>query len=255
MINKWTKEQTIIALSVYCKIPFNKATNTNTEIVKAANLIGRSPVAVKMKVGNFGSFDPELKAKGIVGLSNTSKLDEEVWYEYCNDWGKLAYDSALIIAKLENKSLEELIGLDIKKYPEGKERERLVKQRVNQDFFRDSVLASYNHRCCISGVSNSELLEACHIIEWSKDILNRTNPQNGLCLNPFFHKAYDNYLIGISPDMIISVSEDLIQNTNKSPFRDYLLGLIGEKIILPDKFFPQKDLLAIRYEQYHRRNG
>ena len=103
MINKWTKEQTIIALSVYCKIPFNKATNTNTEIVKAANLIGRSPVAVKMKVGNFGSFDPELKAKGIVGLSNTSKLDEEVWYEYCNDWGKLAYDSALIIAKLENK--------------------------------------------------------------------------------------------------------------------------------------------------------
>ena len=55
--------------------------------------------------------------------------------------------------------------------------------------------------------------------------------------------------------MIISVSEDLIQNTNKSPFRDYLLGLIGEKIILPDKFFPQKDLLAIRYEQYHRRNG
>ena len=114
MINKWTKEQTIIALSVYCKIPFNKATNTNTEIVKAANLIGRSPIAVKMKVGNFGSFDPELKAKGIVGLSNTSKLDEEVWYEYCNDWGKLAYDSALIIAKLENKSLEELIGLDIK---------------------------------------------------------------------------------------------------------------------------------------------
>lgn len=255
MVNKWTKEQTIVALNVYCKIPFNKATNTNPEIVKAANLIGRSPVSVKMKVGNFGSFDPELKARGIVGLSNTSKLDEEVWYEYCDDWGKLAFDSERIIAGLENKSIEESIGVDVKTLPEGKERERIVKQRINQSFFRSTVLASYNHRCCISGVAELELLEACHIVGWSQDILNRTNPQNGLCLNPFFHKAYDKYLIGISPDMIISVSEELIRNTSESAFKDYLLGLCGKKIMMPGKFFPQKDLLAIRYEQYHLKNG
>lgn len=95
-MNNWTKEQTIIALSVYCKIPFNKATDSNPEIIAAAKLIGRTPSAVKMKVGNFGSFDPELKARGIVGLSKTSKMDEEVWNEYSKDWERLAYDCEVI---------------------------------------------------------------------------------------------------------------------------------------------------------------
>lgn len=246
--NKWTREQTIIALSVYCKIPFNKATNTNVEIVKAAQLIGRSPVAVKMKVGNFGSFDPELKERGIVGLSNTSKLDEEVWNEYCNDWGKLAFDSERIIAKLENRELED--GLDIAKLPKGEEQERIIKQRINQNFFRSAVLASYNYKCCISGVGKTELLEACHIVGWSQDILNRTNPQNGLCMNSFFHKAFDNYLIGITPDFRIAISEDLLLHVSEDTFKKYLSKRNGEKIVLPSKFFPQRDLLAIRYEQY-----
>lgn len=100
----WTREQTIVALSVYCKIPFNKATNNNPEIVKAAKLIGRTPVAVKMKVGNFGSFDPELKKRGIVGLENTSRLDREIWEEYSKNWEKLAIDSEEIIAKLKKQN-------------------------------------------------------------------------------------------------------------------------------------------------------
>ena len=104
--NNWTREQTIIALGVYCKIPFNRASNTNPEIVAAAKLIGRSPVAVKMKVGNFGSFDPQLRAKGIVGLSNVSKLDEEIWNEYYNHWDKLAYDAEIIKAQFLSKTIE-----------------------------------------------------------------------------------------------------------------------------------------------------
>ena len=60
-----------------------------------------------MKVGNFGSYDPELKAKGIVGLSNSSKLDKEIWDEYSNDWEKLAYDSSQIIAKYANQTIEQ----------------------------------------------------------------------------------------------------------------------------------------------------
>lgn len=254
MANNWTREQTIIALSVYCKIPFNKASNTNPEIVKAASLIGRTPVAVKMKVGNFGSFDPELKARGIVGLSNTSKLDEMIWNEYSQDWSKLAFDSEKIIAKLKNKTLEDVIGLEKSKLPEGEERERMVKQRINQIFFRNTVLASYDYRCCITGVENPILLEACHIVSWSQDKTNRTNPQNGLCMNPFFHKAYDNYLIGITPDMQIQVSEELLQNTSDDTFMNYLSGLNGKKIIMPNKFYPNKDLLAMHYEQYSCRD-
>ncbi|MBQ9417737.1 MAG: HNH endonuclease, partial [Bacteroidales bacterium] len=68
---------------------------------------------------------------------------------------------------------------------------KIVKQRINQSFFRTAVLTSYNNRCCITGLSRKELLEASHIVDWSKDIENRLNPSNGLCLNILFHRAYD----------------------------------------------------------------
>ena len=73
------REQTIVAFNLYCKIPFNKVISSHPEIIKISKIIGRSVNFVKMKIGNFGSFDPELKKRGIVGLANASKLDEVVW--------------------------------------------------------------------------------------------------------------------------------------------------------------------------------
>ena len=77
--NNWTREETIVAFNVYCKVPFKNSSKTNPTIIKYANIIGRSPSALNMKVGNFGRLDPELKKQGIVGLGNGSKLDEIVW--------------------------------------------------------------------------------------------------------------------------------------------------------------------------------
>lgn len=251
--NKWTREQLIVALSVYCKIPFNRASNNNPEIVKAAKLIGRTPVAVKMKVGNFGSFDPELKARGIVGLSNTSKLDEKIWNEYCNDWEKLAFDSEMIISKLSNKTIEEMYEIDISKIQEGRDRERLVKQRINQSFFRNAVLSSYNNKCCISNLTCTDLLEACHIIDWSEDIENRLNPSNGICLNTLFHKAYDKNLIGISPDYEIYISDEIFDNSiSQDGIKSFFIQYHKTKINLPDKFLPNKDLLDVHFQRFNK---
>lgn len=255
MANNWTREQTIVALSVYCKIPFNKASNSNPEIVKAAKLIGRTPVAVKMKVGNFGSFDPELKAKGIVGLSNTSKLDVEVWNEYCNDWEKLAFDSEQIIAKLSHKTIEETVGIDETIFPKGKERETIVKQRINQSFFRNAVLSSYNNKCCISRLSIPDLLEACHIVDWSDDIKNRLNPSNGICLNSLFHKAYDKHYLGITPDYEILISDKLFdENLAQGNIKDFFLKYHKTKIQMPDKFKPNKELLDTHFQHFLNQN-
>lgn len=250
-MNNWTREQTIVALSVYCKIPFNKASNNNPEIVKAAKLIGRTPVAVKMKVGNFGSFDPELKKKGIVGLTNTSKLDEEIWNEYCHDWEKLAYDSEVIMAKLADKTIEEANNIDITKIPESKERERLVKQRINQSFFRSAVLSSYNNRCCITNFTCTDLLEACHIIDWSDNVENRLNPSNGICLNVLFHKAYDKNYLGISPDYEVFISDRLFDDTaEQENLKLFFKKYHKTKIQIPDKFLPNKDLLDIHFQRF-----
>lgn len=246
----WTREQLIMALNVYCKIPFKDVKEWHPIIQKYAPLIGRSAVALKMKVGNFGRFDPVLKAKGITGLPNGSKAEESIWNEFWVNSEKLAYESERLFAERAGKSIEEYAAIDIKDMPQGKEREVIVRQRVNQNFFRNAVLCAYLNQCCITGITNISLLEACHISSWSEDEENRTNPKNGLCMNPLFHKAFDSFLFAVTPDYIIKISDKMIDATEDIAFRNYLVAIDGKPILMPEKFNPDKDLLAKHYEQY-----
>ena len=126
----WTKEETIIAFNVYCKIPFKSSSKTNPIIIKYAKIIGRSPSALNMKIGNFGRLDPELKMQGISGLVNGSKMDEEVWNEFNGNWDKLSFESEKLIAKYQNKTIEEIEDINIDDLPKGKDKESLIKTRV-----------------------------------------------------------------------------------------------------------------------------
>jgi putative restriction endonuclease len=247
--NLWTKEQTIIALNLYCKIPFNRVSSSHPDIIRVANVIGRSPNSVKMKIGNFGSFDPELKNRGIVGLANTSKLDEEVWNEFNLDWEKLAFESEQLISNLSNKSIEEIAGISLENIPLGKEREAVIKQRVNQNFFRSIILSSYNSKCCITGLPINEFLVASHIIPWAKDEKNRLNPHNGLCLNSIHDKAFDSGFITITPDYKVKVSTNLEKFKNEEAVIDFFIKYDKKSIILPDRFRPSKEFL-----DYHFKN-
>ena len=251
MANNWTKEQTIVALNVYCKIPFKNSSAHHPMIKDFANLIGRTPAALNLKIGNLGSFDPVLKEQGIVGLKHSSKMDELVWNEFFDNPEKLTYESEKIIAELRNKTIDESTNIDLSDLPQGEDRVSITRQRVNQQFFHDVVLCSYENRCCITGINHSQLLEACHISSWSNDVKNRTNPRNGLCMNPLFHKAFDKFLFSITPDYTIEISEQMIEGASIA-FHDYLIALNGSSIIMPQKFSPDKDLLSVHYEQYRK---
>lgn len=161
---KWTREETIIAFNVYCKVPFKNSSKTHPTIIKYANIIGRSPSALNMKVGNFGRLDPELKKKGIRGLVNGSKLEEDVWNEFNGNWDQLAFESEKLIAEFQNKTIEEIENIDMDDLPKGEDRLTVIKTRVNQSFFRSTILSSYNLKCCITGLSVPEFLIASHII-------------------------------------------------------------------------------------------
>ena len=54
MKHNWTREETIIAFNVYCKIPFKDSNKNHPMIKKYAKIIGRSPDALNMKIGNIG---------------------------------------------------------------------------------------------------------------------------------------------------------------------------------------------------------
>ena len=245
--NNWTREETIIAFNVYCKVPFKSSSKTNPTIIKYANIIGRSPSALNMKVGNFGRLDPELRKQGIVGLGNGSKLDEIIWNEFNGNWDKLAFESEKLIAEFQNKSIEQIETLNIEDFPKGEERETIIKARVNQSFFRSTILSSYNLKCCITGLSITDFLVASHIKPWSKDLENRTNPHNGLCLNSIHDKAFDRGFITVTPDFKILVSNFFDDYSNDLAVTDFFKKYQNQFINLPDRFLPSKEFLDWHY--------
>ena len=242
--NNWTREEEIIVFNLYCKIPFQKSSKTHPDVVRIAQLIGRTPSAVNMKIGNYGSFDPNLKRQGISGLTNVSKLDKQIWDEFNGNWDELAFLSEKLIAKLENVPIEEKVSAPI---PVGYEKTITTKQRVNQSFFRNALLSSYSSACCITGISNSSLLLASHIKPWrdSSDS-EKTNPENGLLLNALHDKAFDAGLITVTPDYLIRVSDKITDKFDGQIIKRFFGDYNKKKITLPEKFYPKKEFL-----EYH----
>ena len=246
--DNWTREQTIVALRTYFSVPFNKANNSNQEIISTSKIIGRGINSLKMKIGNFGSLDPELARRGIVGLSGASNLDREIWNEFSNNREKLAYESTLLIAKFSKKKIEDVIELE-KEIPEGKEKLRLIKTRVNQSFFRDSILGIYDSRCCITGLHIPKLLVASHIVPWADDTKNRLNPENGLCLNSIHDKAFDEGFIAITTEYKVKLSKAISEFQKEETIKKFFMDFEGKNISMPERYFPNKEFL-----KYHQQN-
>jgi len=251
LMNLWKKEELIVALNLYWQIPYNKISGTsNPKIQELAKIIGRTPAALAYKLMNFTSLDNERQRKGNKGKENYGKLDEIIWNVYFNQWEKLSYDSALILSELQNKPVYEILKLD-KEFDKlkGEEKERLIKTRVNQNSFRQRILASYNEKCCITGIDIASLLIASHIIPWAKNEQERLNPKNGICLNAIHDKAFDTGLISITPEYKILLSEKILSKKSDFSIQSFFIKYANEKITLPDRYSPDKEFLA-----WHNKN-
>lgn len=190
---------------------------------------------------------PGVEAKG---LSHAGKLDSLIWAEFEQNPEKVIFESEQLLAQRIGKSLEDYTEIYTDDLPEGKTREVVVRQRVNQRFFHDTVLSAYDNHCCITGISNSLLLEACHISGWADDTRNRTNPKNGLCMTPTFHRAYDKFLVAITPDYEEVISEKMIDGAKDDKTQCYLASLQHKKMLMPEEFSPEVELLSLHYEAY-----
>lgn len=240
----WTRNELIVAVNLYCKLPFGRLHRNNPEIIKLANLLDRTPNSVAFKLVNFASLDPSLRARGIKGAANVSKLDIEIWNEFFQHWDVLAYESEKLLAAYEHTTIEKLNHISENDIiiKEGKTREQIIRVRVNQSFFRATVLASYNNTCCITGINQPDLLIAGHIIPWAKDEKNRLNPQNGIAINALHDKAFENGLITITPDYIIKVSS-ILKKTDTPAIQDYFLKYDNQPLKLPSRFLPDANFL------------
>lgn len=244
--NKWTREELILAFNLYCKIPFGTIHNRNPRIIALANVLGRTPSAVSWKLANFARLDPSLQNRNITGASHGSKLDIEVWDEFNQDWEKLSFESERLVAQKIGKRVEAVAEIETVDLPKaGKERETIVKVRVNQSFFRKTVLAAYDFKCCITGLEISDLLNASHIIPWSKDETNRVNPRNGLCLNAMHDRAFDRGLLTITTDYKVKISKSIKRYDVDGIVNDFFGRYNGSEIKLPSRFLP--DVAFLKY--------
>lgn len=237
----WERRDLVLALDLYCRIPFHKVKSSHPRVLELAKIIQRSPAAVSMKIGNFGAFDPALRQRSIGGLKNTSSLDKVVWDEFCCNWNLLSEQASELRNQLDpiaNHSSTDQIELPTTP----SERMVLVKQRLHQQFFRDAVLSSYDNRCCITGLALSECLVAGHIIPWKVDELRRADPSNGLCLAATFDRLFDRNLMTLADDLTIIMSRAVLEHPDEQT-RSYFREFQGRKIQPPGRFMPNLECL------------
>jgi len=242
----WNREELIVAFNLYCKIPFGRIHIRNPLVIELANAIGRTPSAVSWKLANFARLDPALQKRKVSGATHGAKAEIEIWNEFSTNWEKLAFESERILSRITNTPLaiEEVL-----EFPEGLTREALIRVRVNQGFFRAAVLAAYDVRCCITGLATPQLLTASHIVPWSIDATNRTNPRNGLCLNAIHDRAFDCGLLTVTPQFLVKISPKLRKTRTDKAAQRFLHEYEGVTISLPRRFVPSADFLRYHNEE------
>jgi len=243
---EWSREELVLALHAYCQIPFAKTKASNPDVIALANLLGRTPSSAARKLGNFGAFDPTLAQKGISGLQHVAKADRAIWEEFYGNWDALVTESQQIRARLGASTPETTQTFRL---PEGvTERQGTTKQRVYQDFFRRSVLASYDSFCCVCQCDLPMLLVASHIVPWSVDEKNRLNPENGFCLCLLHDGAFDSGLFTVTESFTICVAHEAWRS-NSIFVRQTILDFDGKGVQRPRRFVPRVEFL-----DWHRRH-
>lgn len=245
----WTRDELILSLNLYLKLPFGKLHSRTPAIIHLATIIGRTPGSIAMRLNNFASVDPYHQLRGIGGLPGGRKQVEPIWNEFINNKEELLFESERILAAKEKTVIEDKFAEILKgtEHLKGEYKLREVKTRVNQNVFRQIVMANYDNKCAITGIDIPDLLVASHIIPWSKNEQERLNPENGICLSPLFDQAYDKGYIGINEKLEILLSTDLRRKYKKDYFIKHFDYLNGLKITLPKKYYPRKEFL-----EYHR---
>lgn len=244
----WTRTETLLAFRLYCYTPFGKLHTGNTDIIQLAERLGRTPSAVGMKACNFASLDPLHQARGVKGLSNRSKVEEQIWEEF-------QHDSEAIADEAEQAHESFVLDHAAAQVPEPTaadgptEVERIVRTRRVQRFFRNTVLTSYDQRCALTGLSVPEFLNASHIIPWAVSHEHRADPSNGICLNALHDRAFDRGLISFDDRFQTLVSPRLSQNQKLGRLRSMLKEIEGCPLEIPERFAPSMEAM-----QYHREN-
>lgn len=245
---QWTREELILALSLYFQLPFGRLNHATHEVKELAVLIGRTDNSVALRLVNFAACDPYIINSGRTGMPGGISVCKPIWDEFSNDRERLFFEAQQIKANYCQESIEDTLKITPQDL-EGKERSVVIKQRVNQSVFRSMILSNYEERCAITGINIPELLVAGHIIPWAdSNSQQKLNPENGICMSALYDKAFDKGFITISPDDYTICLSSALRDYETQEFFDKHFGCIsGQQMIMPIEHKPNRDFLV-----YHR---
>ena len=127
---------------------------------------------------------------------------------------------------------------------------REARVRLHQARFRGRVLPAYANQCTICRLKESRLLDAAHIVADS-ELAGEPTVSNGMSLCSIHHRAFDEDLVGVSPDYEVRVHPRLLDDED-GPMLELLKGAHATRIALPraSKQRPDRELLAVRFERF-----
>lgn len=127
----------------------------------------------------------------------------------------------------------------------------VTKRRVHQAFFRERVLNAYRRSCAVCHLKHAELLDAAHILPDSHPRGAPVVP-NGLALCKLHHAAFDTNILGIRPDLVIEIRQEILLERDGPMLRHGLQEMNGSSLNIPRRpeWKPGAEFLEERYEQF-----
>lgn len=236
----WEREEFILVLNLYYKLPFGRLNRTTKEVKELARLLNRSYNSIALRLVNFAACDPYIRETGRHGMMSGMKQCQPYWDEFSNDREKLLFESERILANFQGTTVEQKYNITQQDLADfvGEDIIREVATRVNQSVFREKVLSNYEYKCALTGIDIKPLLVASHIIPWSKNKEERLNPSNGICLSTLYDTAFDKGYIGFDRNYKVILSSKLMDNQDKSYYNHYFGCIEGSRLTLPYEFKP-----------------
>ena len=170
-------------------------------------------------------------------------MDRQVWARFRQDPSIVfnAYEAQILPSPQQTPGFSEQRQANwIAKQSEVTE--RTVVQRRGQSFFREMILNNYRSRCALTGIDDTRLLTASHIVGWQEDDAQRFYPENGICLNALHDRAFDRHLISFDDDYRMIMADDLPADSK----RKLAVGA-SKRLQLPERFLPDP-----AYLEHHR---
>jgi putative restriction endonuclease len=127
-----------------------------------------------------------------------------------------------------------------------------TKRRLHQPVFRSTVMRAYDTRCAVCALGHSQLLDAAHIVPDSDDG-GIASVRNGLAMCKIHHAAFDAHILGIRPDLVVEIRQDLLIEID-GPMLEYgLKERHGQKLMVVPPVRaerPDRELLEASYEKF-----